>query len=366
MIDSVMNMFQSSNANKINIDFLSNHNLLKNFLHSAATGTKQNWPMHIKENTQYFDQRTVRDEAENCFPFIEQSESLAEFQTKFATEEACAEALFKAKWPHGFECTRCGCPHMSKITTRRLPLFECKNCSYQASLLTGTVMQGSRTDLRKWFVAMFLFSRENNDLTAKRLQKTIHVTYKTAWLMMTKLRTAVHRAEASTKLAGKIRINHALHNKSKYSSSYHRTNVQPLLIGAQLDQFGQPAYVKLKQLQKNHIQGISVNGLGLRKFIVENICSLNQSQWHNIECVIKPFSRMRCPILKHIASAASIWINATFHGVSQKHLQKYLDEYCYRWNLITAGKSIFKSLFKLCCNTPAETYKKITQLSAHG
>src|SRR5581483_3683360 len=86
--------------------------------------------------------------------------SIDEFLARFDTEEACADYLFHIKWPNGFICPRCD-QHRDyyTITTRRLPLFECHHCHHQTSLTVGTVMEGSHTALRKWFVALFLVSQ---------------------------------------------------------------------------------------------------------------------------------------------------------------------------------------------------------------
>ena len=84
--------------------------------------------------------------------------SVEEFEARFQTEEDCADYLYQVKWPQGFRCPRCGHNHAYPLTKRRLPLFECANCHYQASLTVGTVMEGSHTALRKWFLSFFLIS----------------------------------------------------------------------------------------------------------------------------------------------------------------------------------------------------------------
>ncbi|HEY0826887.1 MAG TPA: transposase, partial [Bacilli bacterium] len=83
-------------------------------------------------------------------------DSMEVFLARFPTEEACVDYLIEQKWPAGYACDRCGCRSAYRTHTRRLPLFECMDCLYQASPIVGTVMEGSRTPMRKWFVALFL------------------------------------------------------------------------------------------------------------------------------------------------------------------------------------------------------------------
>jgi transposase-like protein len=111
-----------------------------------------------------------------------------QFQHCFATEEACAEALWAARWPNGFQCPRCHGSRSYPIKSRRL--YECADCRYQVSLIAGTVFENSRTPLTKWFLALYMISLPTG-ISAVSLQKMLQVTYKTAWTIGTKLRYAM-------------------------------------------------------------------------------------------------------------------------------------------------------------------------------
>lgn len=313
---------------------------------------------------------------------IDKPMTLEEFQEKFNTEAACAEALFTAKWPHGFQCPRCGSPFMSIIATRRLPLYECKICRRQTSLLHGTIMECSRTDLRKWFLAFYLFSRERNDLNAVRLKEAIQVTYKTAWLMLTKIRAALGTKDKQKKLTGHVRINPATYGTKIHASLNRHPQEHPLLIAAELNQNGQPTYIKIKQILNKYLSGRSVNPLGVRTFLMEHTDAEPASRTYinpitgekkttiekmrlvsssKIDYIMKPFSPGRCRTLRRIALDAASWINTTFHSVGRKHLQKYLDEYCFRINQIKANQPIFEKLLSICTSIPALTYQQLTK-----
>jgi transposase-like protein len=113
------------------------------------------------------------------------SMSLDQFQNHFSTDSACIAYIFHTKWPEGFNCPRCKHSHAYVTTIRRLLLYECCQCRHQTSLISGTIMEGSRTELRKWILALFLFSFTNKGTTATELSKFINVTYKTAWANLT-------------------------------------------------------------------------------------------------------------------------------------------------------------------------------------
>src|ERR1035437_3186100 len=75
--------------------------------------------------------------------------SLREFQTKFASEEACRAYLALCRWPDGFVCPRCGDRSVYELLEFRR--WQCVACRYQVSLTAGTVLHNTRTPLTAWF-----------------------------------------------------------------------------------------------------------------------------------------------------------------------------------------------------------------------
>ena len=81
--------------------------------------------------------------------------NLAEFEARFATEEACRDYLFQLRWPEGFRCPRCG--HGAAWPVRQ-GLWECSGCGRQTSVTAGTVFQDTRQPLRLWLRAIWWVS----------------------------------------------------------------------------------------------------------------------------------------------------------------------------------------------------------------
>lgn len=78
--------------------------------------------------------------------------NLTEFGTRFGTEEACREYLFRLRWPDGFRCPRCSC---RKSWAVREVLLQCAGCGHQTSVTAGTIFQDTRSPLCLWFQAMW-------------------------------------------------------------------------------------------------------------------------------------------------------------------------------------------------------------------
>jgi len=119
--------------------------------------------------------------------------TLIEFMQLYPTEDECRQAIFEHRWPHGFSCRRCG--HERARHLRGRGLFECASCHYQGSLTAGTILSYTRTELRKWFLAVWLSASTKKAPSAAEHSRQLGVTVKTAWLMRRKSAHAMARRE---------------------------------------------------------------------------------------------------------------------------------------------------------------------------
>src|SRR5215469_10690527 len=104
--------------------------------------------------------------------------SLIEFQSRFATEAACAKYLFERRWPDGFVCPGCGGGRAWGLKTKPFT-YECAAC-------------GRQTSLTAWFWAAFLMATHSNGISALQLQSQLGLgSYRTAWMLCAKLRRSM-------------------------------------------------------------------------------------------------------------------------------------------------------------------------------
>jgi hypothetical protein len=127
---------------------------------------------------------------------------LREFDTRFCSEEACREYLFKLRWPDGFCCPRCG----GNRSWAGRGLRECAVCGYQSSVTAGTIFQDTRTPLRLWFQAMWWMTTQKNGVSALGLQRVLVLKqYQTAWTWLHKMRSAMVRPGRDL-LTGRVEV----------------------------------------------------------------------------------------------------------------------------------------------------------------
>ena len=119
--------------------------------------------------------------------------SLRQFQSEFATEEACQQHLAACRWPDGFVCPRC--EHRRAYSLEKQRLWQCAACRHQVSLTSGTVLHRTRIPLTVWFWAAYLMTTDKRGVSVVLLQRQLELSrYETAWMMLHKLRRAMVNA----------------------------------------------------------------------------------------------------------------------------------------------------------------------------
>jgi len=108
------------------------------------------------------------------------------------------------RWPNGFQCPRCAHERAYKIRTRKFPLYECCQCNYQTTVLVGTIFEKTRTDLRKWFWAIYLVAHDKRGVSARFIADELEVCYDTAWTMPDKIRKAMEKRDAFYQIGGSL------------------------------------------------------------------------------------------------------------------------------------------------------------------
>jgi transposase-like protein len=282
---------------------------------------------------------------------------ITEINQSFAllnTEEACAEYLFQLKWPAGFSCPSCSFRHAYKITSRRLPLYECSRCRHQTSIISGTVMQGSRTALSKWFLAIKLISDPSQGISALTLSQIIAVTYKTAWTLLHKIRFAMGKTVAEDPLSGNVILNDACYGRPYNPSVDLHPQETPVLIGSSLTT-GEPSKIVIRAVAPEHISGNQINRSAAAAFIDQHV-SPNASI---TDIQIKRYSPRLLKKSLPLFRVAHQWINSTFHGLGKKHLQTYFNEFSCRTNLQLASAPIFDGVSRICATNPTIIYASI-------
>ena len=128
--------------------------------------------------------------------------TIQEFFKQFPTDDACLDHLMKVRYGASVECPKCGKTGKFARLAKH-PAYSCPWCGHHIHPMAGTPFEKSRTSLQKWFYAMYLFTTTRNGVAAKELQRQLGVTYKCAWRMGHEIRKYMGWVDGDGPLGGK-------------------------------------------------------------------------------------------------------------------------------------------------------------------
>jgi transposase len=129
--------------------------------------------------------------------------SVGDFFARFPDDEACLSHIMEVRYGLRHECQTCGkYGTFHKLTGR--PAFSCSHCRAQVHPCANTIFQDSRTPLRVWFYAIYLFVTTRHGVSGKELERTLGVTYKTAYRMGMQIRKLMAKADGFQMLKGHV------------------------------------------------------------------------------------------------------------------------------------------------------------------
>ena len=292
--------------------------------------------------------------------------SFFEYQEQFTDEEDCFKYLFQLRWPNGFVCPKCGGSEYYMIYKHKR--FQCKQCRHQTSVTAGTVFHRSHQPLRILFMAVYLIATSKKGLSAMELRRKLGISgYKTAWLLMQKIRTAM----ASS---GKFLLTQMVEIDETYIGGHRegprgRGAKDKTLVAIAVETNGSTmgrAYLKtinsltmteLELFVKDHVaRATKVSTDGHKSY-----GSLNNDYVHIPVKNSKACSKSDVLPKVHIVVAnLKMWLRGTYNCLPAKHLQRYLDEFVFRFNRRWNLNNIFDKLLVRCVNTNTITYAELT------
>lgn len=304
----------------------------------------------------------------------------------FPDDYSCAAYLAQRRWPNGFVCPHCGSPKGWKLRGKPW-VWECAGekadedgvvslCRKQVSVIAGTFMQGTHLPLRTWFMAAHLVTTHSNGISALQLQGKLGIgSYKTAWLLLHKLRRAMvdpHR-EPLGGIEEVVQVDETEMRFRRKADTLERLKGEPdadkiMIAGAVecLDE-GLMGRVRLSIIK-------SRGRASLHPFVEANtapgtlIVTDGNTAYRNMagrghhEIPI-PKNIPAHVLLKQIHRLFSLlkrWSMGVYHGLRKKHAEVYLQEFVYRFNCRRHYRSSFERLLGIGVKVGAGTYWDIT------
>ena len=277
--------------------------------------------------------------------------TVTDFFRQFPTDDACLEHLWNVRFGDEVECEKCG--KVGKFyRLRKEPAYSCPRCGHHIHPMVGTPFAKSRTPLQKWYYAMYLFTTTRHGVAAKELQRQLGVTYKTAWRMGHELRKYMAEVDGETPLSGDVEADETYVGGRTTGGKRGRGAPNKTVVFGMLERDGDVMANVVPNVRKKTLQPI----------IKENV--VKDSTVHTDE--LKSYSGLSKAGFEHetvnhgagqyvdgdshVNGIEGFWarlklsIRGTHVHVSRKHLQTYVKEFEYRYNMRKQPELMFDRL----------------------
>lgn len=267
----------------------------------------------------------------------------------FHNEDA-ARAYFEAqRWPDGAPF----CPHCKSYNVHRLEgkshrpgLIQCNTCLQAFTVMVGSVMESSHIPLAKWALAFHKMAASKKGISAKQMQRELNLgSYRTAWFMCHRIREAMKIDDSAEPIggAGKVVESDETFVGGKAKNAHKNKPIpKKHAVHALVERGG--------DIRASHVPNVSAKTL--REAIAKHVdpkSTMNTDDALAYYFMSKEFAAhgtvnhsageyVSKDGKTHINTAESFFaifkrgVMGSFHSISEQHLQRYLDEFSFRWN----------------------------------
>ncbi len=280
-------------------------------------------------------------------------------EPRFQDPQAAREYLEALRWPSGAVCPHCGgADRQAKIAANvakkvRPGLYDCGHCHQQYTVTVGTVFERSKIALHKWLMAATLIAASKKGMSSHQLHRMLGVTYKTAWFMSHRLREAMKSdgglmgGGGGVIEADETYIGHSTGGRrAKRRNSKKVSRVLALVDRDGTTRAFAVSDVTIKTL-KPILQAQIAKDTHLMTDSASQYRHMNAGfQAHEMINHLageyaKP-SRKAKGVTLHTNTVEAFFgmlkrgLHGTYHHVSQEHLQRYCEEFSFRYSYRTA------------------------------
>jgi len=264
------------------------------------------------------------------------------------TEDQAREHLEALLWPDGQPvCRHCGSVDAYRMQGKscRPGLCRCRDCKKQFTVTVGTIFEGSHIPLRKWVRAFHLMCSSKKGISALQLQRNLGLgSYKTAWHMAHRIRCAMQCGNLAGKLSGVVESDEAFiggkPRKGKRRADAPWSTKVP--VQTLVERGGRKRTVVMTSVTARNLKAnldaladkqsvLMTDENNAYKVVGKEFAGGHKTVEHGRHEYAKPDgSHINTAESSHALIKRGVY--GTFHHVSPEHLQRYLDEFDFRWD----------------------------------
>ena len=271
-------------------------------------------------------------------------DSLIDLVTTFTDEQSCIDHLTQLRWNGDivspFDAS-------SKVYVCKSNKYKCKNTGKYFNVKTGTMFDNTKIKLQKWFMAIYLITLHKKGISSLQLSRDIKITQKSAWFMLQRIRACFGIDNNDDKLTGEVEIdetyvggkNKNRHESKKVKNSQGRSPKDKTPVVGMVQREGKLIAKKVIDVKEGTITEIVAKNIDLNaKVYTDEYRGYNavrriydhQQVKHSAKEYVN--GRVHTNTLEGFWSLLKRGIVGIYHFTSEKHLQRYVDEFVFRYN----------------------------------
>ena len=284
---------------------------------------------------------------------------------KFNNDTACRAMLEKIRWPHGPACPRCGLLDIPELPVG--DIFQCASCCYQFTVTAGTIMHNTHVPLRKWFLAIYMMCESKKGISANQLHRSLSISYKTAWYMCHRIRQAMgNEPFDGPTLFGVVEVDETLIGGRKKGKGRAYKGNKTWVAGA-IQRGGQIRLQRVPNVRRKTLHDFIASTVkdeaeaiytdDLKSYLgIEDEDTRHETVNHSKEEWV--VGDVHTNGIEGVWSLFKRSIVGSFHKISAKHLDRYLEELEWRFNN-RDNPHIFLDTLQRTVNTSNLPYREL-------
>ena len=284
--------------------------------------------------------------------------SLIKVADYFDSEKKCQQILEDSYWGDDVVCPKCGKHHCKLSESGR---YHCTECNHNFSITVGTIFENTKLSLRQWFFAIYLITSNKKGVSSCQLARDLDITQKTAWHILHKIRSVFSQNDSSA-LTGTVECDEMYlggaednkHKSKRTEGTQGRSTKTKKPIFGMIQRSGKLVAMTVENTKAETLMPI------IKQFVAENtvvytdeLKSYNRLSKENYTHGVVHHNEKEFVVddiytntIEGFWSHFKKMVFGTYHFVSKKHLQRYIDEEVYRWNTRLMSESArFKDVF---------------------